>query len=273
MTPDTAANPHPHPHPHHPAAASYNKTTQGRLHGAHGPALVGLALAGLLVVAGCGGGGAASPEPRIEDFTNGLLTQAGPDYKPLLSMAGQWARCNGQGRLDQVTVSVADAAQGTVLLQGQQTDYFSNNDCSGTPVARAQRVRSDNLQALQTTVSYNWSFVSRNYSLPPDNEPVETAFWAVYHNAPTSQLSITGTTTTAAELNGVPQLCFNRTANDSVCLPNTEITLASPGNLRAVRLDRSLDPEALYLFTMIKKTPPADLEIWYRRVATTPAPA
>ena len=49
--------------------------------------------------------------------------------------------------------------------------------------------------------------------------------------------------------------------------------LARPGSLRAVRLDRSLDPEALYLFTMIKKTPPADLEIWYRRVATTPAPA
>jgi hypothetical protein len=245
------------------------QTAQRRPDGAPGAILKAIALAGLLVIAGCGGNNStstANPEPKIEDFTHGLLTQAGPNYQPLLSMEGRWARCNGQGGLDQVTVSVADAAQGTVVLQDQLTDYFSNDDCSGLPVARAQRVRRDNLQALQITVSYNWSFVSRNYSLPPDNEPVETAFWAVYHNAPTSQLSITGTTTRTTELNGVPQLCFDRTVNSPVCLPNTEITLASPGNLRAVRLDRSLEPEALYLFTMSKKTPPADLEIWYRRV-------
>jgi hypothetical protein len=237
-------------------------------------ALAGLALAGLLMISGCGGSSSeASTEPKIEDYTDGVLTQAGPNFQPLLSMEGRWARCNGQGALDQVTVSVADAAQGTVVIQDQLTDYFSNDDCSGTPVARAQRVRSDNGQALQITVTYNWSFVSRNYSLPPQNELAETSFWAVYHNAPTSRLSITtDRPTRSAELNGVPQLCFDRTVNSPVCLPNTEITLASPGNLRAVRLDRSLEPEALYLFSMSKKTPPADLEIWYRRLTTAPAP-
>lgn len=253
--------------PFDPAAAAIYTAQQRPLGPVHA-ALSGLALAGLLGISGCGGSSSSetSQELRIEDYTDSVLTQAGPNYQPLLSMEGRWARCNGQGALDQVTVSVADATQGTVVLQDQLTDYFGNDDCSGTPVARAQRVRRDNLQALQITVSYNWSFVSRNYSLPPDNEPVETAFWAVYHNAPTSRLSITGTTTSTADLNGVPQLCFNRTVNSTVCLPNTEITLASPGNLRAVRLDRSLEPEALYLFTMSKKTPPADLEIWYRRV-------
>ena len=142
-----------------------------------------------LALSACGGGSeppvASAPLADPAEFTDGFLVAStgSSNYTPLLQLAGNWQRCENGAQYN-VSLAVADAAEGSLRLHSQFVDYFANTDCSGARVARAERVVSGSTTPLEIAVGYTGgTFMSRDYVLPPTNQAADTVFWRVTYTA------------------------------------------------------------------------------------------
>lgn len=232
-------------------------------------------LSAAVLLSACGGGDspqvASAPVLDPLEFADGILvSSAGANrFAPLLQLAGNWQRCDN-GVQYNVKLAVADEAAGSLRLFDQFVDYFANADCSGTRVARAERVVSGSTTPLEIAVGYTGgTFLSRNYVLPPTNQAADTVFWRVTYTAPAHVLRLSdpdnaGTSFSTQTISGQPHRCFVHQAAQ-LCLQDTPAAAQSANSWRAIHLDNAVTPDAMYLFSMLRQSPPAVLETWYLR--------